>query len=289
MQSARKIINNARMSTFFCFSDECGCYNQHRSGRFLRRHPYYVRATLIIQAEEWKKMKEIFDKLKSEYGIPLGCEIKWSDLWALRMIQNGSRARRQQRVTFLEQYNYHDLIDFVQKSLAILNGIDYKKIFISVTDNRVEDVTLSEVSLLSMHLQETIQRIEMELQSDDNNLGVLFLDPLGEQKDRSLREIYSSARFGDSFFSEFSHIKDSINFENSHHSVGIQISDYIAGSFVAFLKSQERSGYERGRNMFIENVRPFLRMGGDSAVMGYGIREVPSSQALRSAIASFLD
>ena len=44
------------MSTYFAFSDECGDYVQHISKRQLKIHPFYIRATLLINSDEWKKL-----------------------------------------------------------------------------------------------------------------------------------------------------------------------------------------------------------------------------------------
>lgn len=59
------------MATCFCFSDECGDYNLGMTSRQLARHPYYIRSTLLIDSNEWKKLSSSFKNLKEKYGIPL--------------------------------------------------------------------------------------------------------------------------------------------------------------------------------------------------------------------------
>jgi hypothetical protein len=95
------------------------------------------------------------------------------------------------------------------------------------------------------------------------------------------REIYYTLFEDGDFIDKYLFIKDSLNIENSHHSVGIQIADYISGSFSSILKSNNYSDYELGINMFFNYVCPNLRRGGTSGVHGYGIREVPSSPPTR--------
>ena len=54
--------------------------------------------------------------------------------------------------------------------------------------------------------------------------------------------------------------------EYSHHSVGIQLADYIARAFLGFLK-----GYKNSKEIFINRIKPLLQnINGE--IMGYGIR-----------------
>lgn len=74
-----------RMSdTYFCFSDENGIYKRSMTVKQIRRHPFHVRTTLIMNAGEWKILNSDFRSLKEKYGLPCGKEIKWSYLWSLR-------------------------------------------------------------------------------------------------------------------------------------------------------------------------------------------------------------
>ena len=66
-----------------------------------------------------------------------------------------------------------------------------------------------------------------------------------------------------------------MNIENSHHSVGIQLADYISGAFSALLKSDSSGNYSDGIRMYFDSVHSNLRRNWDGGVQGYGIREVP--------------
>jgi len=81
------------------------------------------------------------------------------------------------------------------------------------------------------------------------------------------------------FIQHYSHIKDSLNLEYSHHSVGIQFADYVAGSFGGFLK-----GYEKSKEIFNKRIRPYLRTGRNREILGFGIMEVPTSDKVRTHI-----
>ena len=120
----------------------------------------------------------------------------------------------------------------------------------------------------------------MELQEIDESLAVLFFDSLSSAgKNKLIREAYHSLYVNGDFIREYVHIKDGINFDDSQHSVGVQLADYIAGCSVGFLK-----GYRGSKEMFCKVVSPRLRQNGDGDPFGYGLREVPRDDRIRERI-----
>jgi hypothetical protein len=67
------------MSILFEFSDESGDYKQDRTEKFNQKTPYYVRATLLLNASDWKELYNRFHYVKKKYKLP-SKEIKWSYL-----------------------------------------------------------------------------------------------------------------------------------------------------------------------------------------------------------------
>jgi hypothetical protein len=135
--------------------------------------------------------------------------------------------------------------------------------------------------MLKMHLQEHMQRIEMQIQTrSEENLAVLFFDPVCENTDKLLRDIYFELFNSGDFIDSYKHIKDSLNIEHSHQSVGIQLADYISGAFSAFMKGRSSPNYERGKQIFYKHVHPNLRKY-NGTIWGIGIREVPSDMNYR--------
>lgn len=267
-------------NTYFCFSDECGDYYMNINTKQLLNHPFYVRATFIMNSSEWKYLNKRFRELRKKHGIPNG-EIKWANLWSLRKFQKNSKeVPENSGFKHLESIDYHKIIDFIEESMLLLNELKEKKIIITYTKNNIA-LTYTEKKILYFHLQEHMQRIEMELQKNTHNLGVLFFDPVSTAKNEMFREIYSELYENGDFIDSYSFIKDSLNIENSHHSVGIQIADFISGAFSALLKSNPKVDYSRGTKMFFDSVYPNLRRNWDTGVHGYGIREVPRNRINR--------
>lgn len=268
--------------TYFCFSDENGDYKRDMSPKQLRTHPFYVRTTFIMNAAEWKELNSGFRKLKEKYNLPRSKEIKWSYLWSLRHFKKFEKViHKKKDFKFLEYYDYHELINFVNDSLALIHAIKEKKVIASFTRNDSVP-SINEKQMLAMHLQEHMQRIEMELQVEDGNLGVLFFDPISSEKNEMFREIYNDIFENGDFIQKYRFVKDSLNIENSHQSVGIQIADYISGAFSAVLKSG-MGDYSSGIKMFNDHIKPYLRVyKGD--IFGSGIREVPKCKTTRKWI-----
>lgn len=273
------------MSIYFGFSDECGSYLKVKNSKYLRVHPYYIRCTLLMNANEWKNFRIRFNELKLHYSLPIEKEIKWAHLWNLQNYQSRVQTIPNEKdFKFLESYDYHDLIDFVENSLSLINQLEYKKIIVTFTENSTCPL-INEKAILKMHLQEHMQRIEMEIQSRiENNLAVLFFDPVSEHTDKLFRDIYFELYNSGDFISQYKHIKDSLNIENSHQSVGVQLADYVSGAFSSVLKSINSTNYERGKKMFLESIYPNLRTY-NGTVWGIGIREVPSNMAVRKYFA----
>lgn len=268
--------------TFFCFSDECGDYKAHLTEKQLINHPFYIRTTLMINANEWKTLNLKFRELKKKFGLPISKELKWANLWTIRSLQkNQKKIPERFSLQHIAHIDYNILIDFVEEALKLVNSLNEKKIIATYTKN-TNRYHINEKSIIAFHLQEHMQRLEMELQVDEGNLGVLFFDPVGHEKNEMFRQIYYELFENGDYIDKYKCIKDSLNIENSHHSVGIQIADYISGAFSAMLKASDANDYTRGVKMFYEVVYPNLRRGKNDNIQGYGIREVPSDISTRN-------
>lgn len=271
-----EIIN---LSIYFAFSDENGKYKKDIDEKFIKSSPYYVRDTFLMLASDWKKLNMRFRRVKQRFNLPLEKEIKWSYLWSLRKYQRDDRNIPENKpFYFLKDIDYKELINFVDLSLELLSDLNYFKIIITITSNR-HCPGINENDIYKMHIQDNMQRIEMELQDQKDNLCVLFIDPISEKMNRFLRNAYFDMCQKGDFIQYYSHIKDSLNLEYSHHSVGIQFADYIAGSFGGFLKR-----YEKSKEIFNTRIMPYLRTGSNREILGFGIMEVPTNEEVRTYI-----
>jgi hypothetical protein len=125
-----------------------------------------------------------------------------------------------------------------------------------------------------------LQRIEMEIQGNVENICVVFVDAQSSgDKDEIVRQtFFDICRSGD-FIKNYSHLKNSLSIEHSHHSVGIQMADSIAGVFNGFLK-----GYIFSTELFRKRLQPYLRKSPSGNYEGYGIIEIPTNEFFRKEI-----
>lgn len=234
------------MAVFFVFSDEAGQYQRERTDRFLRAHPYYCRATIIIDAADWIRLRPEFYKLKertcliSRFSKKLNGHI-FGPYTSIERIKNKEKISKKKPYYFLRNHNPDDLLEFVKEALDLLKACDSCHIIYTVTINdRTKTPRILQQNIIRMHLQDIMQRVEMQIQTKPNSIGILFFDPVNSKTDKYIREAYQTIYQEGDFIVDYSHIKDSIAFELSHHSFGVQLADYCAGILDGCLKNYEK-------------------------------------------------
>lgn len=272
------------MNTYFAFSDESGQYRDNVSNNWCRRNPYYVRSIVLLDVESWRTLKEQFFALKDKHGLSPDKEIKWSYVWSLhKHRQNNEGIPKSAPYYFLRDVSERKLLDFISDSCELMSKCHYCKIMFTVTFNN-PDFTIAKAAIYKMHLQELMQRVEMEIQSNLDNLAILFFDPTSREVDRLIRDAYSSIYLSGDFIKQYLHIKDSLSFELSHHSFGIQMADYTAGIFCGFLRS-----FKDSQELFSRRLYRLIRKDDKSdAILGYGIREVPRNPRIRARLKTMI-
>ena len=251
---------------FFVFSDESGEYQKYPTSKYLKSHPYYIRSAYIIKAIEWSTLRGKMIRLRTEFNVERFEELKWNEPW---------RWRNQRKIS---QDRYRELVEYFRQSLKSLSELSYCKVIYTVTNNG-QFHNRDEKDIQKWHIQEIMQRVQMEIQTQAG-LAVIFLDPPSDWKKLKLfQEIYREIFLNDQFINDFKNLKDALNFEPSHHSVGIQLADYLSGCFRGFLLD-----YPESTSMFKDFIYPLIRKGKYEDPLGYGIREVPRHDGVRKEI-----
>jgi hypothetical protein len=261
------------MAVYFAFSDECGDYKHPRDKTFIASHPYYIRSTLIINGDSY--LNE-FNILKKEFNIDPNKEFKWNYLWSI--YKGSSNTYKYFCINDKNNFSYSILLEFVDRSLKLLSQLDDCKILYTITDNKNKKIFCKYPKLLEMHLRSILQRIQMEMQSDNSNLCVLFSDSINKEKNKLLRQAYFDIFTQGDFIESYSNIKDSINIEDSKHSIGIQYADFIAGILMGLMK-----GYQDSKNLFLKYLLNKLRKG-KGLYWGYGLCEILTDSIIRKEL-----
>ncbi|MDO8873805.1 MAG: DUF3800 domain-containing protein [Methanoregula sp.] len=272
------------MTIYYAFGDESGHYQTERTEKNKERNPYYVRATLLMLADDWKILNSEFLTLKKNWGFSRDEEIKWDYIWKIKWCQENGKKPDKDIAFLMERfYDENSLVTFVENALILLRNLDFFQIIITITDNRICN-PLHEKNILQTHLQKIMQRIQMELQSDQENLAVIFFDSINEKKDKALCEAYSSIYHSGDFIKEYSCIQDCLHFEQSNQSVGIQLADYVAGITMNRLRQREESV-----RLFNKYIFPALRRSDNGNLMGFGVIDIPRNEKLRHQISQLLE
>ena len=66
---------------YLIFTDEAGAYKGQTTPEFRKRHPFYVRSNVMISRDDYRDFQKEMQTLNGMYEIPVGEEVKWSDLW----------------------------------------------------------------------------------------------------------------------------------------------------------------------------------------------------------------
>jgi hypothetical protein len=268
------------MTIYFAFSDESGNYKQDRNIQFNQNNPFYIRASFLMLGDEWLYLDYLFRELKLEFGLSPQTEIKYSDVWTLFNYQRNNTRRLENRLVPLKDYPTEGLVDFIGRSLNLLQELECAKIIVTITKNG--DIgTISERFVYTTHIQNLMQRIQKEFEDDNNpqtneNLCLIFIDPVGPQINNLLTNSYNELYLNGDYFNQYFTIKDCLHFELSHHSSGIQLADFIAGVTNGYLKGREDS-----IEIFNQCVRPFLRQDTNGKITGWGIIEIPTNKKVR--------
>ncbi len=153
----------------------------------------------------------------------------------------------------------------------------------TVTCEYTQPCYQAEEEMLKFHLQEAMQRVNMDAQPND--FAVIIMDELNPEKIKKLKTAcHEIAVKGD--FINYKNIYTGVLTESSSQSAGIQFADFAAGVMNGYLRGAllNRGKYEFATDLFNEFVLPKLRHHADGRIMGYGIREVPSDSTVRNKL-----
>ena len=263
------------MKSIFVFTDEAGAYNKLPSEPFRRSHPFYIRSTICLSSDDYRLFQGEVQGLNKRYGLPVGEEVKWSDLWEIH--------RGKYRAGFLKGLSEEKLKGYYRRVFQYASAKDSLLFLFTVTCVFTQPCYHSESELLKFHLQEAMQRVNMDAQPD--GFATIIMDELNPDKIKKLKAAcHEIAVTGD--LVKYKNIYSGVLTESSSQSPGIQLADFAAGVMNGCLRGSllSRGKYEFATELFNEFIRPNLRCHPDGRIMGYGVREVPSDTKIRNTL-----
>jgi len=247
----------------FIFSDESG---------HVKENDYYLRSALIIPEEEYFKSSKEFFKLKEGYGIPLDDELKIPDIWTLKqyneVVNKGGDGKIKGKYKRLiknkpwiikENRGYEDYLEFLENSLALLPETTCIIIawtyFFGTTFKSQDEVEIDFLKTIMLRIEDCLRERE--------EYGIIIYD---EGFFKEISRAYNHIFFNPQYFESYSRIKDSIAFEISKYSFGLQLSDYVSNVTYNAMR-----GFSPSKELFQKYLNPKVRRTKSHSVRQTGI------------------
>lgn len=268
------------MEAYFAFTDECGSYQKERSTKFLRAHPFYVRATVIISFDDYLKLQAEMDEIKASFDLASNVEVKWSHF--------GSAIKNNYK-NIPHNLTADQLKEYYGKVLLLLSNLKSVEIYYTLTDNNTIGA-VGKIPLLKMHLQNALQKIQTTM-TEKEGFAIIIADDLNDETKALKQAVYELTLAGD--YVQYTNIKKGLYIDFSNQCHGLQVADICAGVFTATLKhssvsAQEQHKFMCGYELFTTYSYMKTRCSFYHApyceVYKFGVKEVPNNAGREIAI-----
>jgi len=273
------------MPVFFAFSDESGKYKKERSDKFISKNPFYCRSAVLLEVQDWIRLKNEFHLLKKRL-LNLGHEqeVKWSYIWSLyKHFQKRERVPQKKPYFSLRNHSLDTLIDFIRQALELLKNCPSCRVVLTVTFNqRQRTKPLETKKIITLHMNYLLTRAEKEMENFPESVCVFFLNREEPPLEKQMKDAFSEI-FGKALAEKYPHLKDSLNFEYFPQSFGSQLADYYAGVFNGCLRL-----YPQSIDLFRHQVWPKVLKENNEA-LGCGITEIPENSKNRTFLKAIME
>lgn len=212
---------------YLIFTDEAGAYKAQTTPEFRRRHPFYVRSNVMISMDDYMEFQKEMQTLNGMYEIPVGEEIKWSDLW--------EKLRNRPRTPAIAAITEDRLKGYYRKVFECASQKDSLQYIFTITNVYEQYCLLEERHVYKFHLQEAFQRVQMDLHPR-NEFAVFIMDELNTETIKQIKAVCHEFTVNGDFIRNYGNVYHSILTESSNQSAGIQLADYAVGVMYGYLR-----------------------------------------------------
>lgn len=264
---------------YLIFTDEAGAYKAQTTPEFRRRHPFYVRSNVMVSMDDYMEFQKEMQTLNGMYEIPVGEEIKWSDLW--------EKLRNRPRTPAIADITEDRLKGYYRKVFECASQKDSLQYIFTITNVYEQYCLLEERHVYKFHLQEAFQRVQMDLRPR-NEFAVFIMDELNAETIKQIKAVCHEFTVNGDFIRNYENVYHSILTESSNQSAGIQLADYAVGAMYGYLRRSfiAPDNYAFATDMYNDYIYRKLRHSAMGSIMGYGIRKVPKHSTLRQNLAA---
>lgn len=269
------------MKNYFVFTDEAGAYQKSPSDAHIRSHPFYIRSNVMMGVDDYRQYQIEMQRINGEYEIPFDYEIKWSDLW--------SKTKGRPRNELIARMSLDRLKGYYRRVFETATAKGSIMFVFTITDIIGRACRWGNGPLYKAHLQNAFQRVQMDLGFSDC-FATFVMDELNVE---TIKEIKSACHEftinGD--FVKYQNLYQGVLTENSLYCPGIQLADYAAGILNGYLRGKivQPGNYQFATDIYEEFIRPRLRKKYNGTVVGFGIVDIPITEAFREKLTSIFD
>ena len=270
------------MANYFVFTDEAGAYQSHPSEGFIKSHPFYIRANVMISIDDYRKYQLQMQRINGMYEIPFDEEIKWSDL--------GTKYKKgKPRSKTIAAMSADRLKGYYRTVLQTATANSSISFLYTVTDVVGRTCRIGEEYIYEDHLQDAFQRVQMDLDRTEN-FATFIMDELNEGTVKQIKAAcHEFTVRGD--FVRYKNLYQGVLTESSLYSPGIQLADYAAGIMNGYLHRNILSpdNYQFATDLYNDYIKPKLRHHAIGIVCGYGVIDIPKRTGFRPQIEKIFD
>lgn len=229
---------------------------------------YFVIAGIVVPEGVWEQLRRALIQIKREYGIRPDGEIKWryfapknrDESNPLRHLEPVER--NEVRTELYAAICRHKAV----RTIACVAGIRAAYAIESIQDRA--DLYEATYKPVSERFQYHLQALSRQL--GQREYGIVVSDHRGSDDDKRLRRHHERLLAGNSAFtSDYRNLVESIFFQPSDLSVGIQFADMAAGAVWR--------RFEREDSTWFDRLEPSFRRSGAGQIAGYGLVKFPKA------------
>lgn len=225
---------------------------------------YFVIGGVVISEEVWHKVRDALVGMKIR--LQVNGEIKWRYFFpGDESDDNPMREMNATRRNEIRAEMYKIICSVKSiKSIACVACIRAAYAMPSVTDR--DDLYHFTYKPLSERFQYHLQDLSRLVGRKE--AGIIVADHRGKTDDERFRGAHERLlKAGGDFVSQYKHLVESLFFQPSEISVGVQLADMVAGA--VWRK------YEKGDDYWFKALEPSLRKSPGGKIEGYGIVKFP--------------
>lgn len=246
------------------FIDESG-YPPLPKDKLPAEDSYFVLGGIVIPEDTWPKVRDGLNLIKDRFSVK--GEIKWRYF-------SPRYTRKDSSLLHLDVPRRNLLRDELYGLITAYRAIKIISVIANVNKAYGEkckdqsDIYWQSYKQLAERFQYYLQDISKDVGSHIN--GIIVCDHLQPSDDNRLRDLHQQMiSGGQKHSSNYKNLVEGLFFAASHHSVGVQLADIVAGAIYR---------YAKGDAQFYEKIKANFRKDSKGNISGYGLVKWPKEK-----------